>query len=504
MDTISSKEVLKLSNISRATLNNYIKIGLLPRPAIRRPDKSEEKAKKIGYFPTSVLDIISNVQKLKQEGYAMEDIIKMMNKEIISPHVVKEEKENVIFMEDKKKPPDNLNSPEKELSFRLDDVNTPAYLINYKFEIEWINSQAENQIFHQAVKSKKTADSRNIFKLFFNWEFNNSFINWEKFVDLHMSFLKLKCPKETLDQLYAGISEREAGFLRNSFDNVQAVKKDLITQSALTGEKKDKTQSSYRIYTTFFREGIFFLYEPSDYIARGVTALLSERERVIKDLLQQRLPTMVPFCVLVADLQESVRICAELLAEEYFELIKQIYVSMEESFKKYYGVYGKHAGDGIVYYFLKERDSNYLTNAISCAMEIQKKMERLSAEWRIYKKWHNDLYLNIGINEGEEFFGTIPSSNNIEFTALGDTINFAARLSSLARYGSIITTKNLINKLDDEERSSIRFGIRKKLPDRETFVENTFSRVIDLMHANDLRREKFIDIATLIVTEIVP
>jgi hypothetical protein len=60
----------------------------------------------------------------------------------------------------------------------------------------------------------------------------------------------------------------------------------------------------------------------------------------------------------------------------------------------------------------------------------------------------------------------------------------------------------LINRLNDEERANVRFGIRKHVQDREVFIENMFSRVIDLMPIEDLRRDKFIDIATLIVTEI--
>ncbi len=82
---------------------------------------------------------------------------------------------------------------------------------------------------------------------------------------------------------------------------------------------------------------------------------------------------------------------------------------MEGSFKKYYGTYGKHAGEGMVYYFLKDRDSNYLMNAILCALELRENMKKLSNEWKINKGWFNDLFMNIGINEGEEYFGTIPA-----------------------------------------------------------------------------------------------
>jgi len=175
---------------------------------------------------------------------------------------------------------------------------------------------------------------------------------------------------------------------------------------------------------------------------------------------------------------------------------------MEGSFKKYYGTYGKHTGDGMVYYFLKERDSNYLMNAILCSLELRESMKNLSNKWKMTKGWFNDLYLNVGINEGQEYFGTIPSSPTIEFTALGDSVNYAGRLSDFARYGSIWTTKNLMNRLSDEERKQICYGIRKKEQNRDFMIENIFSRVVDLMPPDSPKYSKYMDIATLAVTEI--
>jgi class 3 adenylate cyclase len=75
-------------------------------------------------------------------------------------------------------------------------------------------------------------------------------------------------------------------------------------------------------------------------------------------------------------------------------------------------------------------------NSIYCAIDIREKMKKLNMDWKVRKGWLNDLYLNIGINEGQEYFGNIPSSPNIEFTALGDSVNYAGRLSDLARFGS--------------------------------------------------------------------
>ena len=63
-------------------------------------------------------------------------------------------------------------------------------------------------------------------------------------------------------------------------------------------------------------------------------ALLARRDLVIRDLLRGRKPYMTPLAVLVADIQSSVKICAELPPEEYFELINQIWGTMEPIFLK--------------------------------------------------------------------------------------------------------------------------------------------------------------------------
>lgn len=499
---ISSKEIIEKAGISRATLNNYIRLGIVPRPLVRKPQEEGSSAKKLGYFNPSVLDRLDWIKAQKKEGVPMEKIV-IMAKRDARP--------------DPETTGSDLPAPSSGGSVVIDEmygpgqsidkIKHPAYLMNYRFEIEWINPEAEATIFAREVRKIKNADMRNIFRLFFNWEigsaFKNSVQNWERLVDLHMKFLKLKLRKENLAMFYPGMSGDELKVLHNIFDRTAVATSDLRNQIQVTLVGSDDVAVTYAVFVRFFREGILFLYVPTTLPLEGIHRLLSDRGRVIRDLLKKRLPTVVPFCVLVADLQDSLRICAELPVEEYFELINQIWEVMEVSLTKFGGIYGKHAGDGAVYYFLKERDSNYMINVILCALEMKEKTEKLSAEWKIRKKWHNDLFLNIGINEGQEYFSTTYISRSIEFMALGDTINYASRLSDLARNGAILATKELYNKLDDDERGQFLFGIKRKVYDKEVFVENTFSRVTDLINGDDLTRRSFTDIATLAVTEIV-
>jgi adenylate cyclase len=131
-------------------------------------------------------------------------------------------------------------------------------------------------------------------------------------------------------------------------------------------------------------------------------------------------------------------------------------------------------------------------------------MRKISKDWQIRKNWLNELYLNTGLNEGQEWLGVFHIETKIEFTVLGDTINHAARLSDFARYGSLWATKNLMGKLTAEERRSIRFGVRRLDQDkREVFVNATYSRISELVDLASPRHEKMCDISALAVTEII-
>jgi adenylate cyclase len=489
---ISSLDIISKTNISRATLNNYIKMNLLPRPVVKRPKEVSARARMLGYFPESVIDTIIQIKELKKKGYAMDTIAEMLKRS----ELITDSKKTII--KDERNAEDTGNS----LTVTINDITYPAYLLNYKYEIDWINKEAENIIFRENIRNIKEPTARNIFLLLMR-AFHEHNQTKNGLFDFYLGFLKGKTMKPDLGKLYEGMSQNERERLENRYESIEpptmrAVNKILLKLSDDTGKCVSDC-----VYYMLFREGILFIHALEANSIQEIANLLSCRSSVINDLLKQRMPTLISFAVLIADLQNSVGICAELPSEEYFELIHHIWACVEGSFKQYYGTYGKHVGDGMVYYFLKERDNQYLINAVSCALEIRENIKKLNMEWKTRKGWFNELYLNIGINEGQEYFGAIPSAPSVEFTALGDTVNYAGRLSDFARHGAIWTTKNLINRLTVEDKSSIRYGIRHKDQDRETLVENTFSRIIDIPDMDNSIMNKFKDISTLAITEIV-
>jgi len=527
---ITSKEVLLKTGISRATLNNYIKMGILPGPVVKKAGPEMKGTKHIGFFPESVLHHIEMVKQLKREGNAMEKIAMHFKDNAAVVEIFPQPKisqqttpktapgsgpsERRFGKHDgyqirreeingRRKVTPRILDKHKSLTLTINEMHIPAYLVNHNFEIEWINSEAENLIFNRVVSSITDSESRNIFKLFFSSEFHSNLDNWKEIISHHMPFVRSNFAKGEITTLYQGIPESEVLFLQDLYEETMVF--DRKTISSFPGKLvlKDGRIEYFQIYYMLFREGIFFVYVPTDRISNDIIEYLSKREMIINELLKHRMPALVSLCVLVADLQDSVKISAELLPGEYFSLINDLWESLAGCFDKYGGIYGKHAGDGMLYYFIKKPGTDYVMNAINCALELRDRMREFSADWKIKKCWFEDMYLNVGINEGQEFFGTIRSAPTIEFTALGDSINYAGRLSDFARYGEIWATKSVIGKLDPEEVKRIQFGVNRTIQGRDHYIPNAFSRIIDLMGRDDKNYGKYIDIATLPITKIM-
>lgn len=86
---------------------------------------------------------------------------------------------------------------------------------------------------------------------------------------------------------------------------------------------------------------------------------------------------------------------------------------------------------------------------------------------------------------------------------LGETINQTARLSEMARFGQVWSTKNFMSKLPAECRDRVDFGIeRVGANGQRMLVQSSYSRVGNVVDVESGRYAKLQDIAGLPVTEI--
>jgi len=522
---ITSKELLTRANISRATLNNYIARGLLPKPEVMKPAAEDGAAKRLGYFPVSTLDKIVRIKRLKSAGKSFKDIeLVMTANSPVEGSTPREERSmsqsdskttaqgNENIADDVARPRnDNMQREFKLLdlgqgtNLSIDQVEMPAYMVNNKVEVEWSNQSANERLFGPNKSLSEDISECSFFTLALNSPTVKKAADRLAIIGFHLAATKNRLPRSALYELGNTLEPKELDELLETYAVVEPLERGAVAHTTVNMAPLGEEPVYVGIYASFFREGIFFAHAPAEDASDTLIELLGRREIVIRELLRKRRPYFTPLSVLVADIQNSVKICAELPPEEYFELINQIWSAMEPMLRTYHATHGKHVGDGVLYYFFPQPDSNYVVNAIRCAQEMRQEMITIDNEWKRRKNWSNTLRLNIGLDEGQEWFGAYRTATHLEFTVLGDTINRAGRLSDFAQAGTIWATKNLIGQLGQKDRESINYGIHRESEGlSRVLIPETFSRISNLVDLDAPENHKLNDLGALPVTEILP
>jgi adenylate cyclase len=504
---LSSKDLLDKTGISRATLNNYVARGLLPKPVVARPEvRGSKQPRQLGYFPEEVVARIEQIQQWKREGLSLDEI----ELKLAAPATPEAGAARVVDAPASPPSAQIVAHPaaaarKQPLVLTVDQVSHPAYMVNYKFELVWFNDRCRDVLEGALTQLSPRTEDRSLFRLLLSGDNGRLALNRDELLRLNAALAKERMDLETIAQPLRTVATARMQLLERIYREIKPVTGGPIIELPLRlREEKGNRVGNYCAYAAYFREGILVILMPLREDTDGLLQLLSRRDAVIRNLLSKRMPALTDLAVLVADLQDSVKICSELPPEEYFELINQIWSSAGAVFRKFYGTHGKHVGDGMVYYFFPQPDCSYIMNAVVCAHELRTVMARISKEWQLRKRWTNELYLNTGLNEGQEWLGTFQTATTVEFAVLGETINQTARLSDLARHGAIWATKNFIGRMPAGERHRVKFGVhRTGAEGQSVFVESSYSRVANLVDLSSGRYEKLKDIAGLPVAQVV-
>ncbi|MBM3565198.1 MAG: hypothetical protein FJX42_03685 [Alphaproteobacteria bacterium] len=494
---LTSRELMARANISRATLNNYIALGILPKPELAPGEGPGRQAPRIGRFPEASLETLETVNSLKRAGHTMAEIAVMLKKKGVKAAAPPLSSAPVLA---------RPVSESRGLGVTLENIKVPAYLVNARFEIEWANEGAVREVLGPGYRQGSEMSERNIFAFLLHGGPAAGAEDAADLLALHMAIAKRRLPRAGLFALGRDLDGAEMERLVKIHDSVSTdqVPQGPLARAEINMARPGEADRRFDVYASFFREGVFFTFQPAAEDKTTLLQFLARRDVVIRDLLKKRPPHLTDVAVMVADLQDSVKICAELPPEQYLGLINDIWGRMNPLLRRYHATHGKHAGDGMVCYFLPQPDVNFALNAVRCAAEMREIMRQISREWRVKKNWMNDLRLNIGLHAGQEWFGTYQTPTHVEFTVLGDTVNMAGRLSDFAREGQILASKTLFGRFAAKEREGLSYGTRRRAEDgTEMFAPETFARVSNMVDLNNPKYEKFRDIAVLPVAEIV-
>jgi class 3 adenylate cyclase/DNA-binding transcriptional MerR regulator len=466
---LTSKEIIERTGISRATLNNYIASGLVPRPQVLPPGPEHGDAPRIGFFPDDTIARIEAIQRLKREGWSIARI-----GEHLAAHPPLQAPEPAATAVAAAAPvPTAAPAPaapqpiapafapvpyEPVLKLPAFAAAQPAYLVDAGFRLLWTNDAARADAL--SPLAGRAAAGSVFAQLLPVGDAGEALLRF------HLQIAKARGARA--EDLFATLAADDAARLDNLYRDIGRAGAGLVLSTRLPAAGATPER---QVHAVQFREGVLFVYLPA-LSAAGAPASAPRAPAA---------PTVTPVAVMVCSLHDAAGLWVKLTAQEYFELLNEIWTEVDRILRRHQGRPGRRAGEVLVCYFVPQADGSYLWNALAAAHQAREAMRQVSHRWQLRKGWDVELCLNTGIAEGQEWMGAVGGAGEGELRVLGDAADHAEHLARVARLGTVLVTRTLVGKLPADERQRLSYcvsrpdGVRGEGP-----LLFTFARLQDI------------------------
>lgn len=200
-----------------------------------------------------------------------------------------------------------------------------------------------------------------------------------------------------------------------------------LKQKSITEELRQKQQV---IRATFER-----------FVSPGIVETLLKNPDLVKPG-----GNLQPITVMFADLQGFTSLSERLPPEDLLHLLNSYHSFIVKIILQYSGTIDKLIGDGVMaLYNTPLEQADHISRAVKSALHIQDELywfhQSLPEEHR--------MKINFGIHTGMAVVGNVGTEKLMNFTAVGDTVNVAARLQGLADEGQILVSRTVFEETQD-------------------------------------------------------
>ena len=167
-----------------------------------------------------------------------------------------------------------------------------------------------------------------------------------------------------------------------------------------------------------------------------VNAILAEKGDI------PLVPARRNIAILFSDIRNFSAKCEEMLPEKIVGYLNEYFSSLVDIIFSHGGTLNKFVGDMMFAFF--GAPSGYADNeirSIESAIEMQKSIREIPNGWI-----RENFQTGIGISCGDVVVGNIGSPKHLDYTAIGDEVNVADRLQSLAKGGEILVSGKIYKK----------------------------------------------------------
>lgn len=150
-------------------------------------------------------------------------------------------------------------------------------------------------------------------------------------------------------------------------------------------------------------------------------------------------PAKRDITLLFSDIRNFTTKCEELAPEAIVEYLNEYFTHMVDVIFSRGGTVNKFVGDMIVAMFgAPSRLVDSEKRAIETAIEMQNRIKTIPVPWI-----RKNFITGIGIGGGEVVVGNVGSPQHMDYTAIGDKVNVASRLQSMAKGEQILISRKI-------------------------------------------------------------
>lgn len=152
--------------------------------------------------------------------------------------------------------------------------------------------------------------------------------------------------------------------------------------------------------------------------------------------------------VLFVDIRGFTPMSESLEPEQVVEILNEYLNLTTQSIFKNGGTLDKFIGDATMAVFNAPFDlDDYIYRAVCTALDIAAGSDEL--EKKLMERFGKSVSFGIGVNCGQAVVGNIGCEFRMDYTAIGDTVNTAARLESNAKRGQILISNDVYEAVKD-------------------------------------------------------
>jgi class 3 adenylate cyclase/HAMP domain-containing protein len=152
--------------------------------------------------------------------------------------------------------------------------------------------------------------------------------------------------------------------------------------------------------------------------------------------------------ILFVDIRGFTSMAERMEPEELIDSLNQYFTAMTDIVFRHGGTLDKYVGDGILAFFGDPIPfEDHAERAVATAFEMQHALDALRGSWLLERG--EDLNVGIGISTGYVTVGNIGSDTRTDYTVIGNHVNVASRLATIAEPQQVLVSERTLVAVRD-------------------------------------------------------